>query len=76
MHKLLLTALLLTCVLATSGCVRTGKDVKPPPACPQPPPLPQVLATPPNYGEQVRALLFDSPTSATPTCADCSGPTE
>lgn len=72
MHKLLLTALLLTCALATSGCARTGKDVKPPPACPQPPPLPQVLATPPNYEHRLRLELFDSEPSATPTSGDSS----
>lgn len=76
MHKLLLTGLLLSCVLATSGCVRTGKDVKPPPACPQPPPLPQVLAMPPNYEQRLRLELFDSAPNVTPKCADCSGPTE
>jgi hypothetical protein len=40
---------------------------KPPVGCPQPPPPPPAVMQErtPNYGERLRAILFDSPTSAT-----------
>ena len=70
MPKLLLIALSLAFALALSSCASTGRDALPPPVCPQPSPPPASLMTPPDFGQKVRALLFDSPTSATPKSAD------
>ena len=64
-------ALLLIWSAALSGCALTGKVASPPAICPDPPKPPPALMTPPNYGEQVRLLLFDSPTSATCKSGDC-----
>lgn len=66
MPKLLLTALSLTFALALSSCASTGRGASPPPVCPHPSPPPASLMTPPDFGQKARALLFDSPTSATP----------
>ncbi len=66
MHKPLLTALLLTCVMGTFGCARNGVVVRPPPECPVRPAVPAELMKAPTYEAQVRAILFESAPVATP----------
>ena len=76
MLKIHTPALLLTLSLALPGCAFTGKAVKPPESCPQPPQPPPALMTQPDYEQSLRRELFESERSATPRCADCSGPSE
>lgn len=66
MRKLHLTALLLTCVLATSGFTCAGKPQLQPASCPQPPQPPAPLMVAPTTGSTVRAELLAPPTDATP----------
>lgn len=76
MPKKLTVLLLLILSAALSGCVRTGKDVRPPLICPEQPNPPPALMAPPDYEQRVRAILFDSVPSAMPRCADCKPPSE
>lgn len=65
MHKLTKTALLLTCVLATSGFGACGKAVKPPPDCPQLVAPPATLMQSPETEARVRRELFEQPATQT-----------
>ena len=66
MHKLLPTALLLTCALAMSACTGAGKRVPPPPICPQLSPVPASLMVEPTTEQKVRAELLQPQPPATP----------
>jgi len=68
--KKLTVLLLLILSAALSGCVRTGKDVRPPPSCPQPPNPPPALMKPADYESKLRLELFESEPSVTPTSED------
>ena len=51
--------------MALPGCALTGRDVKPPESCPQPPQPPPALMTPPDFEQRVRLELFAPEPSAT-----------
>ena len=72
MHARNMLLLLLILSAALSGCVRTGKDARPPPSCPEPPNPPPALMTPPDYENRLRLELFESGPSVTPTSGDSS----
>ena len=59
-----LLLLLLSCVMAASGCGMAGQAVKPS-ACPKPAPPPQNVMRQPSAEKSLRAELFES--DETPT---------
>lgn len=71
MRSVRVMLLLLACVMALSSCGTSGAvkeqvrvaEIQ----CPALPEVPPELMKPPSYGQQVRAILFGSPTSVTPT---------
>lgn len=70
MFKPGLTALLLICALAISACATNSPQ--PPVSCPVPPPPPAAIMQErqPDFGKRLRAILFGSPTSATPSSSN------
>lgn len=69
MRKTALTALLLTCALATAGCA-TKSPPYTPPVCPQAPPLPASLTQPLNAERTLSRLLLESEPAVTPSSGD------
>jgi len=67
MHKLTLTAPLLICALAISGCAQRG--VVRPPVCPKLGPVPASLMQAPQTETKVRRELFEPPQKPTPKSA-------
>ncbi len=67
MRKPLLIAPLLICAMELCACASNSPQPAVPQACSSLAPAPASTKKRPAYGQKMRAFLFDSPTSATPT---------